>query len=316
MTVIPSLLMRPKLRAALAVVLLVLVILYGLISFFIARGVTTAEVVPQEDHPRNHGLAAEDVEFTERGGKLRLSGWYIDSVAESVGEGVEDAPHLIFVHGLNSVRSGDNALELAARLVQSGYSILMFDLRGHGSSEDNQVSGGYYERRDVWGAYDYLVERRGAVEGKVGLLGFSMGAATAILAAAEEPGIRAVAADSPYAAASELIAQEAARKSPVPSWLMPVFLPTVKLMAKGIYGIDVGVLTPVKAVTQLDYPVLIIHGLKDERVPASHGERVAAAGSEGTVLWLVDAEGHLDSYKTYPDEYFQRVDAYFRASLK
>ena len=308
MTVIPPLLMRRGVRAALAVILLALVILYGLMSFFIARGVTTAERTPQEDHPRNYGLAAEDVEFPARDGKLRLSGWYI--------QGVDDAPHLIFVHGLNSVRSGDNAVELAARLVESGYSVLMFDLRGHGSSGGSQVSGGYYERRDVWGAYDYLVERRGAVEGKVGLLGFSMGGATAILAAAEEPGIRAVVADSPFAAASELIAQEAARKSPVPSWLMPAFLPTVKLMAKGIYGIDVGVLTPVKAVTQLGYPVLIIHGLNDERVQASHGERVAEAGDDGTVLWLVDSEGHLNSLKTYPDEYLERVDAYFEASLK
>ena len=73
-----------------------------------------------------------------------------------------------------------------------------------------------------------------------------MGGSTSILAAVEEPGIKAVAADSPYAAASELIAQETARRTIFPGWATPAFLPTAKFMAKAIYGIDIGALTPVK----------------------------------------------------------------------
>ena len=76
------------------------------------------------------------VEFTPRGESLMLSGWYLPA-------GVEGR-YVIFVHGLNNVRFGDNAVELAARLVECGYSVLLFDLRGHGSSEDGQLSGGYY----------------------------------------------------------------------------------------------------------------------------------------------------------------------------
>ena len=85
----------------------------------------------------------------------------------------------------------------------------------------------------------------------------------------------AVAADSPYAAASELIAQETARRTVFPEWVTPAFVPTAKFMAGIIYGIDIGALAPVTAVTELDYPVLIIHGVHDERVPVDHGERVA-----------------------------------------
>ncbi len=76
------------------------------------------------------------MEFTPRGEGLLLSGWYLSGDA--------DAPHVIFVHGLNGVRSGDNAVELADRLVERGYSVLLFDLRGHGSSQDGRLSGGYY----------------------------------------------------------------------------------------------------------------------------------------------------------------------------
>ena len=303
---------RPRLRAIIAAIFVALVVVYGGVSFMIADGVTGSERKPQEDHPRNYGLAWEDVEFPARHGDIRLSGWYLGGDRQGGGE----APHLIFVHGLNSVRSGYESVGLAARMVERGYSVLMFDLRGHGLSEGDQVSGGYYERWDVWGAYDYLVGHREAVPGKVGILGFSMGASTAILAAADEPGIHGVVADSPFAVASELVAQEAARKTPFPSWIVPAFMPAVKLMANGIYGIDLGTLTPVKAVTRLDYPVLIIHGTEDDRVPLDHGERVAAAGRNGTILWRVNVEGHAESLETYPDEYFERVDAYFGALLK
>ena len=311
--VIRSLWVRPRLRIAIAVILTLLVVLYGLISFYMARGVTTAERNQQEDHPGNYGLVAEDVEFHPRDGDLGLSGWYIQGERDNG----KDSPHLIFVHGLGNVRSGNEALDLADRLVELGYSILMFDLRGHGSSEGSRVSGGYFEQQDVLGAYDYLVAQRGAEAGRVGLMGFSMGGSTAILAAVDEPGIQAVAADSPYAAASELISQETARRTIFPAWVTPAFLPTAKFMAGAIYGIDIGALTPVKAVTQLDYPVLIIHGMHDVRVGVDHGERVAeASGHSDTVFWKTDAPGHIESFNTYPDEYAERVDGYFESLLK
>ena len=168
-----------------------IVIIYMLVSLFVTQSLTSAERNPQEAHPSDYGLSVEVVEFTPLGEGLLLSGWYLPGEA--------DAPHLISVHSLNSVRSGDNAVELADRLVERGYNVLLFDLRGHGSSQDGRLSGGDFERQDVWGAYDYLREWRGAGFSEVGLVGFSMGAATAELSAAEVPEIGAVVADSPYA---------------------------------------------------------------------------------------------------------------------
>ena len=285
--------------------LVIIVIIYGLISFLIAQGVTKADRDPQEDHPSNYGLVFEDVEFPSRRGDIMLSGWYLPGEASS--------PHLIFVHGLSSDRSGDNAVELAARMVKQGYNVLMFDLRGHGSSGGDKVSGGYFERWDVLGAFDYLVER--GVDpgrtGQIGLIGFSMGAATSILGAAEEPGITALVADSPYADASDLIARESARKTPFPRWLIPIFIPTAKLMAKGIYGIDIGELVPERAVALLRYPILVIHGTGDQRIPWEQGQRVARAAEEGSFLWLAPDVDHVDAFLTYPDEYVDRVVEYF-----
>ena len=302
----PDVLARRRYRIAILVVMVV-VVLYGLVSFLIAQGVTNASRKPQEQIPSDFNLVSEDVEFFSRRGDVKLSGWYLP--------GDDSSPHLIFVHGIGSVRSGDKAVGLAARIVGLGYNVLMFDLRGHGSSGGDKVSGGFYERADVLGAFDYLL-RRGVDTGRVGLMGFSMGAATSIMAAAQEPGIIAVAADSTYANASELIAREAARKTPIPGWLTPVFMPAAKLMANGIYGIDIGSLVPEESVAILGYPVLVIHGTGDKRIPLEQGQRVADAAKEGSSIWLVPEVDHVDAFLTHPDEYTERVNEYFSSRFR
>ncbi len=302
-----NMLLQRRLQTAVPVAAVVVLVTYGLISFMIARGVTQADRDPQEAHPDDYGLAYEDVEFPSLHGGLTLSGWYLPADA--------DAPHLIFVHGIGSVRSGDNAVELASRLAEQGFNVLMFDLRGHGFSEGDKVSGGYFERWDVLGAFDYLVDR-GVDPSRTGLMGFSMGAATSILAAAEEPRITAVAADSPFANASDLIAREAARKTPIPGWMTPIFIPAAKMMAKGIYRIDIGALVPERAVSGLDYPVLVIHGIADERISWQQGHRVAASAQEDSSIWLVPGVDHVDAFLTHPDEYVERVSGYFDSRFR
>lgn len=44
----------PKAKIVLSALVVVLVIFYGLVSFFIAQGVTKADRDPQEDHPSNY----------------------------------------------------------------------------------------------------------------------------------------------------------------------------------------------------------------------------------------------------------------------
>ena len=302
-----SIIRKRSVRLAAAGFLALVVVLYGLVAFLIAQGVTKADRDPQEDHPTNYGLVFDDVEFLSRRKDVNLSGWYVP--------GQDSSPHLIFVHGIGSVRSGDNAVELAARMVDLGYNVLLFDLRGHGSSGGDKVSGGFFEKLDVLGAFDYLVER-GVDPSRIGLMGFSMGAATSIMAAAEEPRITAVAADSPFADASDLIAREAARKTPFPEWMMPIFIPTTKLMAKQIYGIDIGSLVPEESVAELGYPVIVIHGLADDRIPWEHGQRVASAADEGSSIWLVPGVDHVDAFLTHPDEYVARVSEYFGSRFR
>lgn len=285
---------------------MLLAFVYAAISNVVATGITTAERKDQEDHPSAHGLRYEDVEFTPRGGDLTLMGWYLP--------GESQRPTIIFVHGITSMRSGDNLVDLASRLVGLGFNVLMFDLRGHGTSGGDQVSYGYYERRDLLGAIDFLVAR-GVPPDRIGVLGVSMGAGTAVLGLAQEPAIRALVADSPFARGSDLIVREIELKTPIPAWIAPIFIPGATLIANLRFDIDIGVLVPEEAVARLDYPILVIHGLADTRIPSEHGVRVHEAAHPGSEIWLVPDVEHVDAFADRPEEYTERVVDYFKARL-
>ena len=280
---------------------ILLTILYCTVSLFLANGVTKADREPLEHIPEEYNLEYEDVTFQDKQDELTLRGWHI--------QGNQEMPTIIFVHGLGNNRAGDEALDLASRLAHKGYNSLLFDLRGHGTSDDGTISGGFFEQNDLMGAIDFLTGI-GIPKSNIAVIGFSMGAATAILALSKEPSITSLVVDSTYSDISDLITQEVSRKTVLPDWLVPVFIPGTKLAADLIYQIKIGELVPGDAVKQIDYPILVIHGQSDDRIPVRHGIQVHKSAHPDSKLWLVPEVLHMDSFLTYPDEYTLEVVNY------
>lgn len=293
-------------RLVIAITLTALIILSGYfgISGYMASSMTTVERVPVTDSPASLGLDYENVSFNSRKDNLRLKGWYIESG--------EEQPAIIMVHGAEANRSRGvpGVLELAANLVDKGFNILMFDLRAHGESAGAHLSAGYYEKYDLLGAVDYL-ESTGVT--KIAALGFSLGAAISILAAAEDPGILAVVSDSSFADLTEIINREAKRRSGLPGWFPPGYL----LMLKAIYGIDLNAVRPVDAVADVaPRSIFFIHGEADTYIPPAHVYRLyKASNNPSNPVWLVPEAGHMGSYKTAPVEYVKRVTTFFERKL-
>ena len=295
--------------------LLLLTVGYAYVSYAMASGVTTPSVSPLDANPEEYGLPYEEVSFSPRGDEwpdIVLRGWIVEN---DLASGPKDDLTVILVHGLNSNRTGDNGLELTDRLFALGFNVLLFDLRGHGESDGDQLSAGYFEKWDVLGAFDFLVHR-GVSPGRIGVLGWSMGGATALLAVSEEPKIRAVISDSAFADVRDMIAQETARTTVFPKWAVPIFIPGMKFMSSILYGIDVDAVVPERAAATLDYPILVIHGEADSRISVEQSVRIHASGSAGSELWLIPGSDHADAFADASDEYVKRVDAYFRIRLK
>ena len=279
---------------------------YAGVSYFIASGVTRPERAEFDDHPTDYGLEYEDVEFVSRKGDVTLMGWYLPS------PGCEAS--VILVHGISSNRTSGEATRIAAHLVEECFNVLLFDLRAHGTSGGARITGGIDEAQDVLGAHDYL-QSRGSHPHRIGVLGRSMGAGAAVLAAAAEPGIRALVLDSTYAKVNDLISFEIARKTHVPEWAAPIFIPGASLLANVLYGIDLSKLAPEQAIKSVDVPILVIHGEADTRIPTEHGIRVHEASRAGSEMWIVPGVDHGEAFDSFSDEYIERVVSYFRTQV-
>ncbi len=131
-------------------------------------------------------LAVDEVEFQASDG-LRLSGWLL--------QGDPDKPPIVLCHDLGSSKSA--LTHLAVTLRQAGFTVLLFDFRGHGDSDGGRSSLGLKEKRDVLGAVDYL-GGPGTLGRRIGAYGVGMGAYAAMLAAVDRAALKVLVLDGLY----------------------------------------------------------------------------------------------------------------------
>ncbi|MFQ5873918.1 MAG: alpha/beta hydrolase [Dehalococcoidia bacterium] len=280
----------------------------SLIAFmgYIAYSIARVKREPLQQTPMDVGLEYTDVVFPSRVDRLTLKGWWVPG-----GKGDRS---IIMVHGGERHRADPyiGLLSVARDLVKEGYSVLLFDMRARGESEGKRSSVGYYERRDLLGAIDY-VSGRGIAPDRIGILGFSLGGAIALLVAGNDGLGFPVISDSSFADLPKLIEREASKRIDLPS----VFNIGWMLMSKAMYGVNLGVLRPVEAIKKLSLgKVFLIHGAEDEIVPVADARLLhAATNNTENGLWIVPDAGHTRAYKSRPEEYIRRVVSFFDGTL-
>ncbi len=310
------------------------------LSTALASGLIRTARVPSDNAPDSVGLNYTDVSFTSRGGDADLSGWLIrprsepeparEARARARAETGDDSrnrgviarglPWVVMVHGDNTNRgdSKTGMLDIASTLSRRGFGIFMFDLRGRGDSPAAISSSGFYERLDLQGASDYLVSN-GADRSRIGVLGFSLGGAVALLAGSSPNNFGAVVSDSAFADLSLILkGSMTGVKRPLALWF-----PGMKIMVRALYGIEIADVSPARAIAQSDTPVLIIHGEEDGVIPVEHARLLGrAAGAsfdeievgEETV-WIVPGAGHTGAFRTQPEIYTEKVARFFEKHL-
>lgn len=296
---------KVSIYSTISIVSFVAIIYLGM-SFFLASQVTVSERNSLEENPVDYLLKYEDVSFSPRldDTGISLKGWFIPAE-------ITTDKTIVIVHGLNSNRAAGITLPISKKLHQNGFNTLLIDLRGHGESGGDRFNGGYIERLDVLGAVDFL-KTRGIPSSNVGLLGFSLGAGVVLMAAEDESGINAVVADSGFASVDDLIVQEVRKRTNLHENIVPLLIPGFTRMTKLLYGIDVDLIRPIRSAGKLEYPIFLIHGGKDERIPVNHSQRIAKASSnQDTKLWIVESVEHAGVYDDNPDFYISELVNYF-----
>lgn len=295
---------------------------YAGISAYAASSLVYAPQVAPTSSPAAYHLAYKSVTFTSRGkDRVALRGWFIPGVGAN---GVlSDARTIIVVHGVRANRTdpGMGLLDLSVALAKRGFAVLAFDMRGSGESQGAPLSLGYYEQNDVLGAVDFL--RTGPEPypklGRpkvIGGWGESMGAAALLMAASQEPAIRAVVADSSFADALPLLEREIPKRSGLPPWFTPGILRAAQIM----YAINYSAIRPVDVVAKIaPRPILLIQGADDTYVPPSDMAALAEAASKSSgaqvETWLVPGAKHVQAYHVAGKAYVDKVAAFFTTNL-
>ncbi len=261
--------------------------------------------IPVTQTPMDWGIQDwENVSFQTDDG-LMLKGWFISPDFSA------DGATLIYVHGLGANRQGPMAT--AEILIDQGYGALIFDLRNHGESEGEITTLGYEEVKDIAAALDYLHNRPDVNPQRIGVFGQSMGAGTVIRAAARNPEIRVVIAESGFTSLRDNInygVKSLLGLPPVP------FAPLVVWFGELEAGLNLDLVRPIDDIAQISpRPVLLIHGKKDQTIPFENSVALYSAAEEPKELYLIPEGGHGGFLRVDPDEYQQQLIQFLATHL-
>ena len=244
--------------------------------------------------PADLGLSYEDVSFKTADG-LRLAAWFIPSDKK-------DAKTVILLHGYPADKG--NILPFMTFL-QNEYNLLLFDFRYHGQSEGKYSTVGARETKDLKAAIAYL-KTRGIDE--VGIWGFSLGGAVALMTAPQAPEIKAIVSESSYANLSLMTRQ---------LYILPILKYPLGwltgLWGKMIIGIDLKEVSPMEKAQQLNIPILIIHSTDDSVIPFSHAQLLQQSlkNNADAEFWFQQGLVHGQLGGSYE----KRVLDFFKAAL-
>jgi uncharacterized protein len=230
--------------------------------------------------PQAYGLRYEDVRIRTEDGET-LGAWWIQAPSAR--------GTVLLFHG--NAGNISHRIDYAKMFQSLGYSILLVDYRGYGTSTGSPSENGMY--RDAAASWHWLTETRGIKPTDIVIFGESLGGGIATwLAVHEKPGALVLA--STFTSVPDLAAQ-----------LYP-FLP-VRLISRYRYR-------SLERVSQLSLPIFIAHSPQDEIIPYSHGRRLFEAAREPKTFLEMQG-GHNEGFVFARTEWVQALKAFLDQSM-
>ena len=262
----------------------------------LTAGLRPGPGAPIPDARAVHALPVSDVSFYNWRGYL-LSGWFALRTPQ--------APVIIVAHGTPGNRV--SMLSRAAFLYAHGYNVLLFDFQSYGRSQGVVSTLGLVESEDILAAISYIHSLPATSDSKIGVLGLSMGATAAMLAATHTNDIIAVVAES----------------CPVDATLVSEDVPDAAIRAadrtlvEDVYGVDITTARPIDVVNRLAgrTALFFINGSADTVTPLSGMRSLYQAAGNPKQYWIVPGAHHAQSFSVATASYIAQVDAFFDTYL-
>ena len=240
---------------------------------------------PQRDQPHTPadlGLPEEEVELVSATG-TDLKAWFLPVGGR--------APAVVVLHGWGA--NASLMLPLAPHLHRAGFHALFLDARNHGRSEHDDFVSMPRFAEDLDVAIEWLRDRRDV--SSIGVIGHSVGAGAAILAASRTDQIDAVVSVSAFAHPGEAMAE-----GPPFSFLpAPVQRSLFRTMERTI-GFRFDDIAPRERVALVDAPVMLVHGGADTTITPRHFEELVNRAPDAETLFVEDADhASLDAFEPH-----------------
>ena len=215
---------------------------------------------------------------------------------------------IILLHGYPFDKG--NILPLGAFL-RDQYDLLYFDFRSFGESEGSLTTIGYREVEDLRTAVAFLRSRGYQ---RIGVWGFSFGAAVALLSLDRGVVVEAIVADSSYADLAQMAEAYYGNLGPL-SWVLARL---TDLWARIFLGVELRAVSPAAAARGSTTPILLIHSRADDQISFSQALEIQAplAGNPNARFWFVERARHGEAWSRYRAEYEARVEAFFREFVR
>jgi len=256
--------------------------------------------------PGSFGLPFEEVSFPTDDG-VSLKGWWVPAS--------EPKGTVVLIHGLNRSR-----LEMVKKVPfvhEQGWNALLFDLRHHGASSGDVSSFGWFEKADARAAKAWAQSR---AKGPVVFWGISLGAATAMLAAAEDPTVAGVVCDSSYRSLPDTVAHHLQLFRGFRWWLRIV--PAWPVGREVLFwigrrgGFDPQAIDIQAAAAHLaGRPTLFVCNSGDRRMPPDIAFDLKSAAGERAKLLVVPGNTHGEAYRDGKPAYESAVSDLLREAV-
>ncbi len=300
----PSIISRKITKRAAATLAILAVILLGA-SWYFSSLVLYPDAHCRKDHhvycntPAELGLPFQELNF-KTSDNIELNAWFMPSDASK--------KIVIFVHGHGGTRN--EGLRFSPSLHRAGFNLLAINLRRN-SNSGSPATMGFHERKDVNAAVDLaLVQLKMQ---RVGLFGFSMGAATSVMEMQEDPRVNAGLFSSGYSNVVDELSESAKRDFHIPRFPL-VMLAIAIADWRGNLTLDQ--IRPEERIAQISpRPVFIMHCGQDDYVDSSHARRLYDAAQNPKELWIPDCNKHEQLWNFHKDESEKRVVGFFKRYL-
>jgi len=224
---------------------------------------------------------------------------------------LQDNPNkfVLMCHGITSNYEGMKKYSIP--LIKKGYSIMFYDHRNHGYSDRNYTTLGFFEKKDAKCCVDYLMKRFN--EPLVGVLGESMGAATALQLVTIDNRLSFCIEDCGYSNAYNLMYHRALEDH---NKILALFTKPTDIYLKFFYKFSLKDVSVVHTINKATCPILFIHGEEDSYVPFYMCKELYESYEGQKMMYTVKGASHAVAYPTDPETYSNEVNKFLDLYVK